>query len=213
MSKLFFYPVLDALSEGKVIRKFVAIALRVLGVLALVAGAYLLIEIFKMAFQLPTEGTIGGLLFAVIFAGTIVAVAQIHWYRANSVVGLGDSPFTLIPIVSVLLRLAGEVYATLAVSIGVGGCLVIWFASSNPLGMIRGLGELLPSSTPGTGFLGGIFFLVYLSVASLLVLVLFYFFAEASVVLVDVARHVRLLVKQEAPGDQPPASVGVAASD
>jgi hypothetical protein len=202
MSKFFFYPVLDALNDGKVIRGFVAVALKVMGVLSLLAGVYLLIEILKVAFQLPTDGTIGGLLFAAIFIATVLSVAQIFWYRAGSVASLGDSTFTVIPIVSILLRTAGEVYAALGVATGVGGCVFIWFSMNNPLGLVPGLGGLLPSASPGTGFLGGISFLVYLSVASLLVLVFFYFLAEASAVLVDIARHIRLLVKQGAAGTE-----------
>ncbi|MGD0870570.1 MAG: hypothetical protein ABSB88_13515 [Bryobacteraceae bacterium] len=204
MSRFFFYPVLDALNDGKVIRNSLSVALKVMGVLSLLAGAYLLIEILKMVFQLPTDGTIGGLLFAVIFVATVLAIAQIFWYRAGSVAALGDSPFTVIPIVSILLRLAGEVYATLGVSVGVGSCLFIWFATNNPLGLVPGLGGFLPSTSPGTGFLGGLSFLIYLSVASLMALVFFYFLAEASYVMIDVARHVRLLVKQGAPSGKAP---------
>jgi hypothetical protein len=206
MTKLFFYPVLDALNDGKVIRGFVAIALKVLGILSLLGGLYLFIEILKMAFQLPTEGTIGGLLFAVIFAAAVLSVAQIFWYRANSIGTLADSSFTVIPIVSILFRLAGEVYAVLGVAVGVGGCLFIWFSTNNPMGLMPGLGNLLPAAPGGAGFLGGLAFLVYMCVASLMALVLFYFLAEASIVLVDVARHIRLLVKQGATRTEPLAA-------
>jgi hypothetical protein len=213
MKKLFFYPVLDALNDGNIIRSFVAIALKVMGVLSLLAGAYLLIEILKMAFQLQTDGTIGGLLFAAIFVGTVLAVAQIFWYRAKSVADLGKSAFTVIPIASILFRTAGEVYATVGVATGVGGCVFIWFSTNNPLGLVPGLGGLLPSASPGTGFLGGISFLVYVSVASLLVLVFFYFLAEASSVLVDIARHMRLLVQQGAARTERSSAAGAGAGD
>lgn len=210
MSKLFFYPVLDALNDGKIIRNVLAVALRIMGVLVLLAGVYLLIEILKAAFRLPTEGTIGGLLFAAVLIGAVLAVAQIYWYRARSVAALGDSLFTVIPIVSILFRLAGEVYATILASVGVGGCLFIWFAAYSPMVLLPGLGELLPSTSSGSGFLGGLTFLVYLCVVSIMALVFFYFLAEAIVVLVDIAIHIRLLVKQTAPGGAPPASTTIA---
>jgi hypothetical protein len=199
MSQLFFYPVLKALSDGWVIRRTVATALQVIAILSLLGGAYLLIEMLKAVFQLPTDGTVGGLLFAVIFLASILSVAQVFWFRAGAIRELGDSPFTVIPIVSVLLRTAGEVYATLGVAVGVGGCLFIWFAKFNPLGLLGGLGGMLPSSSTEGTFLGGLSFLASMGVASFLVLILFYFLAESVVVLVDVALHVRLLVRQSGP--------------
>jgi hypothetical protein len=207
MSTFFFYPVLKALSNGQVIRKSIALALRVLAVLSVLFGAYLLIEILKTAFQLPNEGTIGGILFALIFLTTVLSIGQIFWFRANSVLDLGDSPFTVIPIVSLLLRTAGEVYAALGVAVGVGGCLFIWFAKNNPFWLLRGLTGILPSASPEATFMGGISFLVYLAVISLLVLIVFYFLAESSVVLVDVALHVRLPAGLRGPANSGPEEI------
>jgi hypothetical protein len=202
MSKFFFYPVLQALNDGKIIRKSVAVGLQVLAVLSVLGGAYLLIEILKIAFQLPNEGTIGGLLFAIIFLAAILAIGQVFWYRASSVHELGESPFTVIPIVSILFRTIGEVYATLGFAVGVGGCLFIWFAKNNPFWLLRGLGGILPSASPETSFMGGVSFLVYLTLASFVALIVFYFLAESSVVLVDVAKHVRMLVRQGGPSSR-----------
>ena len=202
MPTFFFYPVLQALSNGKIIRKSVAIALQVLGVLVVLGGLYLLVQILKIAFQLPqTEATIGGLLFAAIFLAATLCVGQVFWYHAGSVRDLGESPFTVIPIVSILLRAAGEVYATVLTAIGVGGCLFIWLARGNPLWLLSGLGGILPSIFFGSSentFVGGLSFLLSCSVASFCMLILFYFLGEATVVLVDVARHVRMLVRQGA---------------
>jgi hypothetical protein len=199
MSKFFFYPVLQALSDGKIIRKSVAVGLQVLAVLSVLGGAYLVIEILKIAFQLPNEGTIGGLLFAIIFLAAILAIGQIFWYRAGSVRELGESPFTVIPIVSILFRTIGEIYATLGFSVGVGGCIFIWFSRNNPFSLLSGLGGILPSTSAETSFLGGVSFLVYMGLASSVALIVFYFLAESSVVLVDLARHVRMLVRQGGP--------------
>jgi hypothetical protein len=205
MSKFFFYPVLQALGDGKIIRKSVTVVLQVLAILSLFAGAYLLVQILKLAFQLPTDGTVGGLLFAIVFLAMILAIAQVFWYRARSVGALGDSPFTVIPIVSILFRTIGEVYATLGISMAVGGCLFIWFAKSSPSVMLGSLGGLLPSASADASFLGGATFLVYLSLASFVVLILFYFLAESSIVLVDVAKHVRMLVRMGSPALRCPA--------
>ncbi len=187
----FFYPVLNALNDGTIIRGAVEVCLRILAILTIPIGAFALIGILKLSFQLPTEGTIGGLLFAAAFAVTLACVSQIYWYRADSIRDLGDSPFTVIPVVSVLFRAVGEVQATFCAAIGVGGCLFMWLAKMNPIGLIGGLAPFLPSSSMEASFLGGITFLIYFGLFAIANLLAFYFLAEAIVVAVDIARQIR----------------------
>ena len=203
----FFYPVLDALSDGRVIRKTVVWVLRILAALVLLGGLYVLINILKISFQVPAaEATIGGLLLGLIFIFAVACVAQILWYRSGKVDELTDTTFTVIPIVSILFRAVGEIYATLGVSVGVGGCLFIWFAKTSPYYLLRGFGELLPSAPGGDTFLGGLAFMAYLCVASFLFLVLFYFLAESTLLWVDVAHNMRLLRQHFVPSPQPVAA-------
>ena len=193
----FFIPVLEKLNDGKVIRTSIAFALQILGYLTLLGFVVLLVTLLKGAFQLPGAGaTIGGVLFAFVLAATGLAIYQIFIYRAGNIRDLGESPFTVIPIFSILFRIAGEVYSVIGLAVGVGGCLFIWLAQLNPMYLLGGIGSLLPSISPEGTFLGGILFLIYLSVASFFVLIIFYFLAEASVVMVDVAKNIRLLLKQ-----------------
>jgi hypothetical protein len=193
----FFRPVLQALDKGHVIRTAVVLALRILGVLTVLAGIYLLVEILRISFRFEqTQGTIGGLVFAIIFVAAVAALFQTFFYRAESIRDLGESPFTVIPIFSILLRLLGEVYATLGVAVGVGGCLLIWFSGISPFRLMPGIGDLFPAVGGGGTFLDGLMFLVWLAVLSLVAVVGFYFLAESVVVVVDIARNIRLLVKQ-----------------
>jgi hypothetical protein len=187
--------VLEALDRGNVIRTAVVFALWAFGVLTVLGGLYFLIEILKYSFQLPTQGTIGGLLFAIIFAAAIAALFQIFFYRAESVRNLDQSPFTVIPIFSILFRTFGETNATFGVAAGVGGCLFIWLSGMSPVRFLPGIGEMLPAASGGT-FLDGVSFLLMAVLLSFVFLVGFYFLAEAVVVVVDIARNVRLLVQQ-----------------
>lgn len=209
----FFHPVLEALSDGRVIRKSVVWTLRILAVLVLLGGLYLLINIFKFAFQVPSvEVTIGGLLLGLIFIVAVGCVAQILWYRSGKIDTLSDTTFTVIPIVSILFRTVGEVYATLGVSVGLGGCLFIWFTKGSPFEMLRGLGGLLPSVPVGGGFVDGLVFLAYLGVMSFLFLVLFYFLAESTLLWVDIAHNMRVLRAHFVPAPGPiPTAPQVAA--
>jgi len=193
----FFKPVLDALNDGKVIRFSIALFLQVLGILSILSGVYLLIEILKFSFELPTEGTIGGLLFSAIFLASILAISQIFFYRAKDIRTLEESQFTIIPIFSILFKCFGEIYATLGVAIGVGGCLLIWFSGYNPLYLLRAIPLFFPLFYPERTFLGGLLFLVYLVLLSFIVIVVFYFLAESTVVLVDIAKNIRKLTTSE----------------
>jgi hypothetical protein len=173
----------------------VVFALRAFGVLTALGGLYVLVGILKYSFQLPTQGTVGGLLFAIIFAAAIAALFQILFYRAESVRDLGQSPFTVIPIFSILFRTLGETNATFGVAVGVGGCLFVWLSGMSPLRFLPVLGEMSPAATGGT-FLDGVSFLLSAAVLSFVLLLGFYFLAEAVVVVVDIACNVRLLVQQ-----------------
>lgn len=194
---MFFRTVLRALDEGKVIRVSITLALRILAVVTILGGLYLLVDILKTSFQLPTQGAVGGLLFALIFLAAIACVAQVLLYRANGVKELGDSPFTIIPIVSTLFRMAGEIYATWLAALGVGGCIFVWFSGFSPTQLLGPLGETLPSAPSGSTFLTGISFLVLCALMAFLGLVAFYFLAEATLVIVDITRNLRQLAGQK----------------
>lgn len=195
MGKLmFFYPVLKVLNDGSVVRRSVAIALRVLAVLFVLGGIFLSIEVLKTSFQFQTtEASFGGILFTVILLAANLACAQVLWFRADSVRDLEDSSFTVIPIVSILLRTGGEVYATLLFALGIGGCLLLWIARTSPMMVLGDLRVFLPATSVEGTFVGGVVFLLYLSFVAFVTLVGFYFLAESSVVLIDIAKNVRLM--------------------
>jgi len=200
-SPYFLRPVLKALDEGDILRTIVVFVLRACAVLTVVGGLFLLIEILKMSFQLPTQGTIGGVLLAVVFVAGIASLFQIFIYRAESVRDLGQSPFTVIPIFSILFRTFGETNATFGVATGVGGCFFIWLSGLNPARFFPGVGDLLPAVSGGT-FLDGLLFLVWAALLSFAFLVGSYFLAEAVLVVADIARNVRLLVQRNSvPGE------------
>lgn len=125
--------VLRALSEGKVIRSSIAVVLQVGAVFVLLAGLYGLIQVLKVSFQFPSAtATIGGLFVAVLLGAAAFGVSQIYLFRAQSIRDLEDSPFPVIPIVSILFRTAGETYAVVALAVGVGGCLFAWLSGISP---------------------------------------------------------------------------------
>ncbi len=192
--------VLKALSEGRIIRSSIAIVMQVVAVLILLGGLLALIQILKLAFSLSSAtATVGGLVVAVCVAAAVFAIAQIYLFRAQSVRELEDSPFTVVPILSILFRAAGETYAVLALALGVGGCIFTWFSGMSPRSLLGGLGDAIPGMPAGGGgFLDGVIFVVVLTVVAFLALVVFYALAELVVVTVDIAINIRRMARREA---------------
>lgn len=195
---LFYFPVLRALSNGKIIRFVAALALRIQAALAILGGLFLVVITLKGGFAsyVPASVTIGAVISAVLILVCSLAIAQVMYFRSNSILGLQDGPYTIIPILSINLRCVGEVYATFLVTMAVGGCLLAWLT-----GGARGLfmSPLTPflrdfSGISDNNFLSGLLFLVLMLFGAFGALLLFYFLAEAVVVLVDMANNIRQLV-------------------
>lgn len=192
--------ILNALSQGRVIRRSIAAVLQIGAVLVLVTALVVLVLILKQSFQAGTSAgaTVGGIIVALLLAAALFAVSQIYLFRANSVRELDDSPFTVIPIVSILFRVAGETYAVVALALGLGGCVFTWVSGANPgtlLTAVGGnLGPFAPAVAGETGngpFLDGLVFLAGLAVMAFIALVSFYALAELVVMIVDIAINVR----------------------
>lgn len=190
-----FRLVLDALDDGRVIRTSVALVLRALAVLFLLAGVYLLVEILKASFRLSTEGTIGGLVLALFFAAAVLGVVQIVFYRAREINERERAPFIVIPICSILFRVLGEIYATLGIAIAIGGCFYIWFSKLAPFALLGPMYHLFPSIPPEGTFLGGVLFLLNLGLLSFFGLLGFYFLSESVVAVIEIAKNTRHLAK------------------
>ena len=187
--------ILGALAQGKVIRNTIAIVMQVAAVVVLLGGLLAVIQILKLAFNMPAAtATIGALFLAILVAAALFGVAQIYLYRAQSVRDLEDSAFTVIPILSILFRTTGEAYAVFAVAFGVGGCLFTWLSGMSPRMLLAGMGDFLPPMLAGGGssaFVDGLLFLVVMLIAAFGSIVAFYALAELVIVLVDIAMNVR----------------------
>lgn len=107
----------------------------------------------------------------------------------------------MIPIVSLLLKMLGEIYACISLTVGVGGGIAALFGGYLGYQITRfipGFGlpqsllqEILPRG--GGGFLSVILFAAGGAIAALLWLFLFYMASEMLVAVVDIARNTRAL--------------------
>ena len=210
MSNFLFFGVLRALGRGSAVRKWMTLLLRGLSILTLILGGYILFQGLASGFRegAPSEAVLLTILTLLILAVTIVAMAQIFWFRANSVNEIPEGPFTAIPVFAVLVRAIGEVYACVIAAAGLFACLGIWIARH--VG-----GEISPLRLPGfnlpnlplfeNSFFQGVLILVVAMLIAAAYLLFFYFFAEAIVVTVDIAINVRALVRGSSPAAVPAA--------
>jgi hypothetical protein len=210
----FLNPFFHALSDGKLIRLTVAWVLRILAVLMALIGLFWFIAFVVFGFK-SSEGSLGTHAAGVIIGCLLFALFGLAWgylsagiltFRANSVEELGDSHFTVLSILSLLLRLNGEMMFVTYSLIGVGGCLFVWFTDFSPFSQLGMLGEGLPfAGHTGTGFLGGIELAVIFLLLAFAGIIFFYALAELSVVLVEIALNTRGL--RNGPGSAEPSSV------
>jgi hypothetical protein len=205
-------PFFHALSDGKLIRLTVAWILRVVAVLQALLG--LLCFIIFIAFGFKNVGadssgrSLGILLGCLLFAcfGLVwgYVAAGISFMRARTILELGDSHFTVLSILSILLRFQGEqVFASYTI-FGVGSCIFIWLADINPFSQMGILGMNMPfAENSASGFLGGLEMLILFLLLAFGGIVLFYALAELTVVLVEIALNTRCL-KDISPANHAP---------
>jgi hypothetical protein len=188
-SYFFYYPILRALADGRVIRTCVVWGLKIGAIAAILGGLLSAFGILTASQGSGAAGMLASVLLAVFLLATSLCVGQVCWYRAGSVAGLRDSDYTVIPMASTLFRTAAECSATSFVGIGVGACLFLWLSPAE-LGAIA-LRSVLPIALPAaTGFLGGIVVLLYSCFLAALSLIFGYLAAEWIHVLVDIAESI-----------------------
>jgi hypothetical protein len=194
----FLYPVLASLREGSLIRRAVVVGLHALSILTLIAGIVGIVTVLKIAFSdyLPTEATVGGMLWAVIFAAVIVSQFQIYRFHAAEIEQIADSRFTVSVVTSVLLRLLGEAYFVWCVGFGLGGFLLVLVASPFAQQILGG-SAIIPgaSSFAFSGLLGSVWVLAVPLLAGAAGLLFLYALAEMTLVAAEIATGIGRLVK------------------
>jgi hypothetical protein len=186
----FFYPVLEALSDGRIIRKSVVLVLKILAGLTALGGVLAALTVLTTALRGSGGMALGGILFAILLLGTAACVGQIYWYRAGSVAALEHSRNTVIPIFAILSRAGGEAAATGLAGVGLGACLFLWLSPEGAGGVLQGVPLLAQMPSEG-GFLTGILVLVYLALLGFGALIVGYLWAECIMLLVDIERNTR----------------------
>ena len=193
MEKYFFMEtVLEKISQGQFFRKAFAVALQILAVAIATVALVAWITVWKSISGYSAEAIFGIIIFQLLFVIAVYMVVHILLIRAGNINALPDSEYTVIPIVSITLKLFGEIYASFVTVISVAGGILTWFIGSSALYMIKSSAPLVPSYGNGEGFWGGLVFMAGGLFSAFVGLVLFYFLAEAVIVLVDIAKNIKM---------------------
>jgi hypothetical protein len=202
---LFIEPLLQLLSRGKFFRKVFSIWLRVSVIGFALAGLLVFIALWKVISDMSSGAIIGGILFQLLWIIAVYAVVHIGWIRSVDIDRLPEGKFTMIPIASLLLRMAGEMYAAFGLVISLGGCIFFWFSGNNGLFALRSLMPLAGPSllmalagsslSDGSPLLEGSLFLITGAMTSLLGLIVSYLLAESIIVITEVALNTQGILK------------------
>ncbi len=192
MEKYFFMkPVLQFISQGKFFRKAVAISIRVLAIAIAFASLVGWIVNWKMVFSLPVAGIVGGIIFQLLMAIAVYMVVHVMLIRSGNIQRLPEAEYTVIPIVSLCLKLVGEMYASLLAVTAVAGGLYIWIAGRDAGKDLLGIVASFVPAFHDLTFLGGVRFMLTGATRAFVTLLFTYFLSEAVIVMVDIARNTR----------------------
>ncbi len=195
MLRFFFInPILETISKGKFFRQGFSWILKIIAVLLALGGLFLFITNFRFIGQLGFWGAIGLIIAQIFLLIAVWIIIQIMWNRARFIVDLADSDFTIIPILSIVLKMTGEIYATILMLLSLSGAILTWFLGYSGRLYLYQLREFAPFLRSGTGLLGGLALIGIGFIAAFLALFVFYLLAEALVVCFDTAKNVKLIV-------------------
>jgi len=147
MSKLPLVPaLLRLISEGSLFKQVFAWLLRLWTVSAIVAGVWLSIELWRSG-GTSSQAVFGQLVFQMALALAFYLVAHLSWVRAQDVAAMPQiAGEVIIPLTRLLLRLGGELYASLMAVLGTGGALMIWISAGEARPELAELRVVLPGA-------------------------------------------------------------------
>lgn len=195
-------PVLTALDEGRLLGQPVVWAIRIFAVAWLLGTSYLLYQDVVVWPHIPGAGMPAGLLQSALVAMTMVCAALVFWHRARTIREGVHAPFVVIPTMSNIAKLVGETLAVLHIGLGSSGAIWAWATDAPPLFLagnaVFGIFDwiiLTPDIGPSMGRIArGAWYLFASWGIGYALLMVGYFVAEAWVVVVFIASHVRRLV-------------------
>ena len=185
MANIFFIkPCLAALEEGRSVRFGIFLLMWIIAFVVVIGGIVSWIDFWNHISGQNAAGIIGVVLYQLVFLILLYFLFQILVIRASNVLNAEayETEFTMLPVMSVLTRAAGEFLAVFFVFQGIGWLIYAWSSGAPPdissLGSFENLFGLV-SFMAGTGFKAGVLSLVRGIIWGFAAIVIAYFWAEA----------------------------------
>jgi hypothetical protein len=198
MEKYFFMkPVLELINEGKIFKTVYAWILRISAALIAIAGLIIWFFGWKGVFDAFSYGftmALGGILIELLLIPFFYMIVHTLWLRADTIERLPESDYAVIPIMSVTLKLTGELNAILFVFFGIAGGFYLWITGNSMPNIFGGLDFTAPSLPlfgMANSFVSGLSAMVAGGLFAFGFLVFFYFISEIIIVLVDIAQNTK----------------------
>lgn len=120
---------LRLISEGRLFKQIFAWLLRLWSAAAVVGGVWLSIELWRTGGS-SSQAIFGQLVFQVALVLAVYLTAHLGWLRAQDVGAMPQmAGEVIVPLARLLLRLGGELYASLMATLSTGGALMIWISA------------------------------------------------------------------------------------
>ncbi|MCK4642993.1 hypothetical protein KAU32_05085 [bacterium] len=175
---LFIKATLEAFAKEDFFKKITALVIRILCGIVVIFSLVSWIKLWKVVFDMKGSDVIGGIFFQLLFIVGVYMIVHILLIRAKDISGMKKEEFYVLPIISTVLKMLGEVHAALFVFTGWAGGIFIWISGQeaksviNTLPLIKSAGRVTPD------FMGGLTFIVKLTLMGFLAIVLMYAAAE-----------------------------------
>lgn len=137
---------LRLIAEGRLFKVVFTWLLRAWSVAAVAAAIWISIGLWRGGGS-SNQAIFGQLVFQVALLAAGYMVAHLSWLRAMDVAAMPQTAGeVVIPLARLLLRLAGELYASLMALLSTGGALMIWISAGESRMDLPELRTLFPGS-------------------------------------------------------------------
>lgn len=135
---------LRLIAEGRLFKVAFSWLLKAWSAAFLVGGTWLSIELWRGG-NPSSQAVFGQLVFQVALGLSAYLTAHLCWIRAQDVAAMPQAAGeVIIPLSRLMLRLGGELYASLVAVLGAGGALMIWISAGEARIDTPELRQLLP---------------------------------------------------------------------
>lgn len=204
MKQYFFVPtLLEIIERPDFFNRSCAGAVRVFAALFALGAVIGWFQMWKMVFEMNGAGILGGVIFQLFFVVGAYMVLHFLWIRAGHIEALGATDFVVLPILPVFFKLCGEVYASIALSAGLGKGVLHLFVNQSRIAdrtssTIPGVGwehsflvQLFGGSDGISSFINAILYALGGVISAVVWLVIFYLASEFVSMLLGIARDLR----------------------